>query len=151
MIPLGYTKICPPSEWLSQPLPLGKKLFWLIIIVNLTGFRIAMETHLCMCLVGIFPERFNWRGNTHLECGRHQWWVGVLDWVKEGNELTTILLSPLPVTTMWASALLSCYRDLSTIMDSTLKLWPQNYLFLPCFCQSFCHNNRKNNSREVIW
>lgn len=71
MILLRYTKIRPSNEWLSQLLPLRKKLFWLIGIVNLTGLE-SLWKHTSAC---VFPEYFQ-KGLTEKgripACGRYQ-------------------------------------------------------------------------------
>lgn len=115
-----------------------------ILIFNLAGFRIAMETH-----IWVFSERFYWRGKTHPNVGgTNSWtrsWGGVK--VRMFTEHQHVLLCFLMVVCAQCDQLphLPVSMDSPSWWHGTLTLWHKvNLPSLNCFpCFSFIITTKK--------
>lgn len=96
-------------------------------VINLKGFRITMETHLCAASMKTFPERLNWGKKTHPECGQYcpVLWVGVLDWTQSRVWVWALTLLSLLPDQGWVmiSCLVLLLHSFLTVMNYTFQLW----------------------------
>lgn len=107
--------------------------------VNLTGFRVTMETKPLGLSVRDILDYVNWGGKIHLKCGSTIPWAGVLDRIKRAKGIKQMSSSFSP---SWLQ--LPCdhplfaHAAISVIMDGNLKLWAKtNSCFLQFSCYSF--------------
>lgn len=122
------------------------------------------ETRETLCMAGrglwqfiymesqrVWPEKFNWRGRTHPECGQHpSHRLGSQTGRKKkvGWVPACISLCFLSVKNNVTSCLMPL---LSFMVDGTLKLWPQWTLSsLRSFCQLHGHSSEQRSEHSYL-
>lgn len=90
-----WSQYCPVSETshtrltIPQPYCLETQVIWEeeYLVVNLTAFKIAMETYLGRCLWGCSQKGWTEKGQLTLNVSNATPWAGVLNWMR--SELST--------------------------------------------------------------
>lgn len=124
---------------------LNTNLWWLILIVNMTGARVIMEQtsvyirngvssltegqRATLCVGGTIPL------SVVLDC------IKTRKWAERQHSALCFLTG----AAMWSSVSVSCYSDFPAMMDGTLKLRAKWNTHSSCLCQAVCHNNEKGN------
>lgn len=111
---------------------------WLIFIVDLTGFKITMETTSGMT-TRVFPEKSVWVGETYLFVAPMDWGPRLSEKEEESRVPSFIWLCFLirHDVTCHLMFLLGHLHDMPAMMECTFKLWDKNTSFFPwaAFCQ----------------
>lgn len=146
---MKYKELFKHFYFLSCLNCLPLQLWWLISIVNSTGFKITEETHLWSYLWRCFWRDLPKKGRLTAP------WAEVVEWMKMKDKRKWSELQHSPISASWLrmpdlqpppSPAVTARDTFSPFLlgHDTLKLWAKAWFpSWSCTCQTFCYSNEK--------